>query len=138
MPNEEPFAPGAALIPIAGQLRGARESAASGRLHLDPEAARTLLAALEQARTRAHQMISEAKDLSTPMRFGDNWIGRLLDDRLRGAAHGGPSSAVPVLEEFNSALEELESTVRAAAGRYTATDDEAQEHLARAYQGDKA
>lgn len=133
------FAPGpmagasADLAEVSGEMRRMRDSIATGGLRLDVDTARKLLAALADTESRVQRMIVHASsDLDRRLRLGDNPIGHTMSERFQGAAAGGRRAAGPVLEDFAKLLEELETTVRQAAGLYVAADDDAAETLGKA------
>jgi uncharacterized protein YukE len=90
-------------------------------LRLDKIEARALLEHLGKLRGRVEEVVTGCAALDRPLRFGDNWVGAITAERLQDAAAGGTS----VLTEFRRALDDLETTVRAAAELYVATDERA-------------
>ncbi|MCR3720176.1 MULTISPECIES: hypothetical protein [Prauserella salsuginis group] len=128
------FAGGAAdrLVPVAEELNQVREQIDSGELRLDEGAAHNLLATLMQLQGHVHRLIADAgENIAAPLRFGDNFVGETLAERLRGAAEGDANAALPVLTAYAAQLEKLEGIVRAAAGMITTADEEAGEDLQR-------
>ncbi|WP_130342657.1 hypothetical protein [Herbihabitans rhizosphaerae] len=132
-PTTAAFTPGAAagLAPVAGGVADAKQSAVLGDLHLDPVAADTLLKALAKIKVRAKQLLRDSGDLDAPLRFGDSWVADIMAKRLRQVAVGNGSVAA-VLTEFERIVEDMELTVRAAAGDYIARDQAAKERLEKA------
>lgn len=129
----------AGLVEVSGEVRRMRDSIASGGLRMDAEAAHKLLASLADTQAGVQRMIVRASsDLDQRLRLGDNPIGHTMSERFRGAASGGRRAARPVLEDFAKLLEELEQTVRKAAGLYVAADDDAVDRLGKAAHGDDA
>jgi hypothetical protein len=128
------FAPAAAgaLAPVAGQVEKAKEQALAGTLRIDLESARVILGQLAALRLRAGDLVRACAELDTPLRFGDNWVGRLVAERLRTVAVDRDAGVTPVLAAFHQVLDDLEATVRFAAGVYAATDDRAAADLVRA------
>jgi hypothetical protein len=127
-----PGAASGALAPVAGQVEQAREQALAGTLRIDLTAANALLTQLAALRRRAADLVSECVALDTPLRFGDNWVGRLMSERLRTVAVGQDGGVTPVLTAFHQVLDDLEATVRLAAGLYETTDEQAAADLKRA------
>ncbi|MFC4005002.1 hypothetical protein ACFS2C_27670 [Prauserella oleivorans] len=126
------FASGAAdaLAPVARDLDVVREQVQDGRLHLDPDAAHELLAAITRLQSRVHTLIADGSErIDQPLRFGANFVARAMSERLRGAASGGADAAIPVLEDFAGQLEKLDDIVRRAAGLITEADAAAGDQL---------
>jgi hypothetical protein len=121
-----------ALVPVAGQVEKAKEQAIAGTLTIDLEAARVILRQLGALRLRAADLVEGCADLDTPLRFGDNWVGRIMSDRLQEVAAGPRGAVTPVLRTFHQVLDDLESTVRFAAGMYESADAQAEDDLKRA------
>jgi hypothetical protein len=125
-------AAGAALGYAGGQLAGAQQAVASGSVHLDPEVAATLLAALDQLTNQAGDLVTFSdQGVDQPLHFGHNWVGAIMDQRLHGAANGTPGSLRPVLSHFQAMLGEVADTVRQAAGLTTSTDEDSADQLNR-------
>lgn len=126
------FAQGAAasLAPVSEDLDAVHERIRTGQLRLDEEAAHRLLASLAAMQARVHTLIADGKEqIGRPLRFGDNFVGEAMSERLRGAAFGTADAAIPVLEQFSGQLEKLESIVRRAAGLTTEFDLETRDRL---------
>lgn len=133
-PRRQPF-PGAAagaLAPVAGQVEHVKEQALAGSLRIDTDAAKVILKQLEALRLRAATLVRECADLDTPLRFGDNWVGQIMSERLRTVAVDQNGGVTPVLTTFHQVLDDLESTVRFAAGLFETTDQQAAADLRRA------
>ncbi|MFI7678247.1 hypothetical protein [Actinophytocola sp. NPDC049390] len=120
-----------ALTPVAAHLGDARRHAESGALRIDLDAAQRLLDRLADLRSRTGTLAAEATELDRPLRFGDNWVGHLLARRLRAVAVHDERGVAPALTEFSQVLDDLENTVRLAAGVYRTTDDETVTELRR-------
>jgi hypothetical protein len=127
-----PGAASGALAPVVGQIEQAKEQALAGTLRIDLAAAKLLLKQLAALRLRAADLVSECVALDTPLRFGDNWVGRLMSERLRTVAVDQNGGVTPVLTTFHQVLDDLEATVRLAAGLYETTDEQAAADLKRA------
>ncbi|MFF5991410.1 hypothetical protein [Prauserella flavalba] len=128
------FASGAAaaLAPVAEDLETVHDQVRTGELKLDPDAAHRLLASITAVQSRVHTLIADCGErIDRPLRFGDNFVGRTMGERLRGAASGGAGAALPVLEEFARQLERLDEIVRRAAGLIAEADTDASERLTR-------
>ena len=121
-----------ALAPVAGQVEKAKEQALAGTLRIDLEAAKVILEQLAALRLRAADLVRDCADLDTPLKFGDNWVGRIMSERLRAVAVGPEGAVTPVLRTFHQVLDDLEATVRFAAGLYETTDEQAANDLRRA------
>lgn len=122
----------ASLAPVARDLESVDQRVRSGELVLDVDAAHRLLATLNDIKSRVHDLIANSdRTIDQVLKFGDNFVGETMSRRLRSAASGGGSAAIPVLQEFANQLEALESTVRRAAGMIVATDTEAQDTFQR-------
>jgi len=130
----EPFGGSAAgaLAPVAGQMAQAKEQALAGTLSIDLEAAQAILKQLAAQRLRAADLVRDGADLDTRLKFGDNWVGQIMSKRLRSVAAGSTGAVTPVLRTFHQVLDDLEATVRFAAGLYATTDEQAETDLKRA------
>jgi hypothetical protein len=122
-------APAAGLAPVAGQVRETKRKAEVEGLTLDPAAASALLATVARLRERVDDLVTECADLDQPLKFGANFVGRTVADRLRDTASGGNSSVTPVLTSFSKVLADLQSVIQVASGRYLVTDEEAAKKL---------
>jgi hypothetical protein len=121
-----------ALAPVAGQVEKAKEQALAGSLHIDLEAAQAIIEQLAALRLRAGDLVRDCADLDTPLKFGDNWVGHIVARRLHSVAAGRSGAVTPVLTTFHQVLDDLEATVRFAAGMYETTDQQAAAELKRA------
>lgn len=120
--DEFPIAAAGALAPVADQVHRVREATELGGLRMDQAEARVLLANLAKIRARVDDLVTGCGALDQPLRFGDNWVGAIMADRLHGVAATDRQSVTSVMTEFRQVLDDLEATVRAAAGVYAATD----------------
>lgn len=125
-------AAGSALVPVAGQVAEVEEHAAAGGLRIDLAAAERMLAQLADLRRRAGELVTDSGMLDTPLRFGDNWVGRIMSERLRAVAAGPDGGVAPVLARFHELLDSVEAIIRLAAGLYQTTDQQATDALHRA------
>ncbi|MGH3762234.1 hypothetical protein [Actinophytocola sp.] len=125
-------AAGGALVPVAGKVEEVRDQAATGGLRIDLTAAETMLRQLADLRRRAADLVKDGASLDTPLRFGDNWVGRIMSQRLRAVAVGEDGGVTPVLGRFHELLDAVESIIRLAAARYQTTDQQATDELHRA------
>jgi hypothetical protein len=123
---------GPALAPVAGQVEQAKQQALAGTLRIDLDVAKVILKQLAALRLRAAELVKDCADLDTPLKFGDNWVGQLMSERLMRATVGRRGAVTPVLRTFHEVLDDLEATVRFAAGVYETTDDHAAADLRRA------
>lgn len=121
-----------ALAPVAGQVEQVKEQALAGTLRIDLEAAQAILKQLAALRLRAGDLVHDCADLDTPLKFGDNWVGQIMSERLREVATGRSGAVTPVLGTFHQVLDDLEATVRFAAGMYETADQQAEAELMRA------
>jgi hypothetical protein len=121
-----------ALAPVAGQMQKAKEQALAGSLRIDLDAANVILKQLAALRLRAADLVRDCADLDTPLKFGDNWVGQIMSTRLRAVAVGRRGAVTPVLTTFHQVLDDLEATVRFAAGAYQTADEQAEDDLRRA------
>ena len=112
------------LIPVAGEVHQVRRKAAVGGLHLDQAAAAELLSRIGALRARAAALVVDSDALDAPLRFGDSWVADLMSARLRTVAADRHGGATAVLRAFEKVLNDLEFTIRAAAGQYYTTDEE--------------
>jgi hypothetical protein len=138
MTDETPAFAGAAagaLIPVAGAVGAVRQKAEVGGLRLDLESANALLRQLGLLRQRVAGLVEDSAALDTPLRFGDNWIGRIMSERLRTVAVDRQHGVGPVLDAFATVLNDLEYTIRAAAGLYYTTDQESAIKFQQAVEG---
>lgn len=128
------FAPeaSAGLIPVARDVEAVKGQAESGALRMSEEAARTLLASITGIRAKVHQMITGEVEWDGSLRFGSSFVATAVSKRLEGAASGTTAAAIPVLKQFDEVLEDLELTVRAAAGMYIEADEDAMDKLKKA------
>lgn len=113
-----------ALVPVAGQLDQVRRKAEVGGLHLDQQAATELLRRIAALRARAAGLVTDSTELDAPLRFGDSWVADLMSARLRTVAVDRRGGATAVLQAFAKVLNDLELTIKAAAGQYYTTDEE--------------
>jgi hypothetical protein len=118
-------APAAGLAPVAGQVAETRRKAEVEGLTLDPAAATVLLNTVARLRERVSDLVVECADLDQPLKFGANFVGKTVADRLQDTASGGSASVTPVLTEFGKVLGDLQSLIQVASGRYMVADDEA-------------
>lgn len=125
------MAPGA-LAPVAGKVEQVRNEAAAGGLRIDLTAAERLLEQLQQVRMRASDLVRDGRRLDTPLRFGDNWIGQIMSERLRTVAVDEDGGVTPVLRQFHELVDAVEAIVRLAAGLYRTTDERTADDLHRA------
>jgi len=133
-PHPGPFpamAPGA-LAPVAGQVEQVKDQAATGGLQIDLSAAEVLLRQIQEVRLRAAELVRDGATLDTPLRFGDNWVGQIMSERLRTVAVDQDGGVTPVLRQFHDLLDSVEAIVRLAAGLYRTTDEQAASDLHRA------
>lgn len=121
-----------ALAPVAGEVAQVRRKAEIGGLRLDVDAANALLARLAALRRRTQGLLADSRDLDTPLRFGDNWVGDLMAERLRAVAVDRRGGVTAVLDAFATVLADLEHTVEAAAGLYYTTDQASADELRQA------
>jgi hypothetical protein len=131
-PRAFPGAAAGGLAPVADQVGKVREQALAGSLKIDLDAARVILADLGRLRLRAEGLVTRCAELDLPLRFGDNWVGQIMSERLRTVAVDRDGGVTPVLVAFHQVLDDLESTVRFAAGMYEAGDEQAADDLRRA------
>lgn len=139
VPGPDPaaqFAAGArrSLAPVAGDMQQARQQAQAGGLRIDHDAARVLIEQIRLLKERAADLVAGCGELDVPLRFGDNWVGAIMSERLRRVAVDEEHGVTSVLETFHQVLSDLEATVRFAAGLYQATDESAALELQRAAQ----
>ncbi len=130
-PRPFPNAAAGALVPVADKVGKAKEQALAGSLTIDLDAAKAILAQLERLRARAGGLVRDCVELDTPLRFGDNWVGRIMSERLRTVAVDHEGGVTPVLDEFHRLLDALAVTVQLAAGLYEATEERATGDLRR-------
>lgn len=130
-PRPFPNAAAGALVPVADKVGKAKEQALAGSLTIDLDAAKAILAQLERLRARAGGLVRDCVELDTPLRFGDNWVGRIMSERLRTVAVDHEGGVTPVLDEFHRLLDALAVTVKLAAGLYEATEERATGDLRR-------
>lgn len=133
-PRAFPGAAAGALAPVADQVDKVKEQALAGSLKIDLDAAKVILANLGRLRLRAAELVRDCIDLDTPLKFGDNWVGQIMSERLRTVAVDRDGGVTPVLTAFHQVLDDLESTVRFAAGMYETSDEQAADDLKRAVQ----
>jgi hypothetical protein len=125
-------AAGGALAPVAGKVAEVQQHAAAGGLRIDLAAAERMLAQLADLRRRAGELVTDSAMLDTPLRFGDNWVGRIMSERLHTVAAGQDGGVAPVLARFHELLDSVEAIIRLAAGLYQTTDQQATDALHRA------
>jgi hypothetical protein len=114
----------AALVPVAGEVKEVRQKAEVGGLTLDREAADAMLRRLAALKRRTQQLVTDSGNLDTPLRFGDNWVGELMSQRLRTVAADRRAGVISVLTAFSKVLTDLEYTIKAASDQYFTTDEE--------------
>jgi hypothetical protein len=120
-----PAAAAGALAPVAGEVARVGKQAQAGGLRLDADAATVMLQRIAAVREKARGLVTDAAELGTPLRFGDNWIGEIMSERLGTLAVTERGGIAPVLERFAELMVELESIVQASADRYTTMDEAA-------------
>ncbi|GAB1511755.1 hypothetical protein [Actinophytocola sp. KF-1] len=130
-PRPFPNAAAGALVPVADKVDKAKEQALAGSLTIDLDAAKAILAQLARLRARADGLVRDCVELDTPLRFGDNWVGQIMSERLRTVAVDSEGGVTPVLKEFHRLLDALTVTVQLAAGLYEATEERATGDLRR-------
>jgi hypothetical protein len=121
-----------ALAPVAGQVEQTKQNALAGTLRIDLEAATVILKQLAALRLRAADLVRDCADLDTPLKLGDSWVAEIMAKRLRSVAAGPRGAVTPVLTTFHQVLDDLEATVRFAAGMYETADEQAEADLKRA------
>jgi hypothetical protein len=133
-PRPKPFDQTAAgaLAPVAGNVETVKNQAAAGSLRIDLDAATVLLRQLEALKNRAGDLVKDSGELDLPLRFGDSWVGQIMSERMRTVAVSDNGGVTPVLRTFHKVLEDLEATIRFAAGMYQTADEETVEALKRA------
>ncbi|MFI7674975.1 hypothetical protein [Actinophytocola sp. NPDC049390] len=131
-PRAFPGAAAGALVPVADKVDKTKEQALAGSLTIDIDAARAILAQLKRLRARAGELVRDGVELDIPLRFGDNWVGQIMSERLRTVAVDRDGGVTPVLREFHRLLDALAVTVELAAGLYEATEERAIDDLRRA------
>ncbi|TCP54296.1 hypothetical protein EV191_103341 [Tamaricihabitans halophyticus] len=122
-----PSLPGSAQASLGQAASGVRETkehAESGDLYLDTERGRKLLFDLTQLRARVTQLTKDSGVLDSPLDLGDNWVGQVMNHKLRGKANGEEASFQQVIAEFDKVLDDLRLTVKYAAGLYEEIDDD--------------
>ena len=127
-----PAAAAGALAPVAGQVEQVKDQAAAGGLQIDLTAAEQLLQQVQQVRLRAADLVESGAAVDPPLRFGDNWVGRIMSERLRTVAVDQNGGVTPVLRRFHDLLDSVEAIIRLAAGLYQTTDEQAANDLRRA------
>lgn len=108
----------------------AKRHAEGGEMHIDIDPAARLLARLDALRERTAELVGRGAELDRPLRFGDNWVGHIVSQRLRGVAVDDRGLA-PALSTFHQVLDDVAAAIRLAAGRYRTSDDEAVAALGR-------
>jgi hypothetical protein len=131
-PNAFPGVASGALAPVADKIGKAKEQALAGSLKIDLDVAKHILVQLGKLRARAAELVRDCADLDTPLRFGDNWVGRIMSERLRMVAVDRDGGVTHVLTAYHQVLDDLEATVRFAAGLYETSDERAADDLRRA------
>jgi len=131
-PRAFPGVAAGGLAPVADKVGKAKEQALAGSLRIDLDAAKVVLSQLGRLRLRAAELVRDCTDLDTPLRFGDNWVGQIMAERLRTVAVDRDGGVTPVLRTFHQVLDDLEAVVRFAAGLYETSDENAADDLRRA------
>lgn len=122
--------PPPAYAVAAGAAATVRDAADTGSVSLEPESGAALAVAIDAARARVEALREVAEvELGRPLDFGAGWVGRLVSERIRGAATGAEDSAGTVLAQFAVVLDELALAVREAAEQTVATDEDAADRL---------
>jgi len=122
---------GQQLSEASKELATVGKMVGSGQLRLAEDTAHELITTLDRINSAVREMIQRSGEIDVPLRLGDNLVGRAMGERLRAAANGGTAAAIPVLEQFADELDDLETTVRRAAGLYRAADEEAHDTVQR-------
>ncbi len=113
-----------ALVPVAGEVKDVRQKAEVGGLELDRDAAYEMLRRIAALKRRTQDLVKDSGNLDTPLRFGDNWVGELMANRLRTVADDRRTGVISVLTAFSKVLTDLEYTIKAASDQYYTTDQE--------------
>jgi hypothetical protein len=121
-----------ALVPVAGRVEEVKDHAAAGGLRIDLAAAEVMLAQLQALRQRAGELVDDCGTLDVPLRFGDNWVGQIMSQRLRTVAVDENGGVTPVLRRFHELIDSVEAIIRLAAGLYQTNDEQAADDLHRA------
>ncbi|WP_216213231.1 hypothetical protein [Amycolatopsis aidingensis] len=117
---------GGGIAPVARQAKAVRTQAKAGHLTLDEEVASQLLRELNEVQSEVYDLIAKSVDgLDAQLRFGDSFVGQVMSERLRQAADGPDTAALPVLRLFSEALMDLENTVHDAVKSYRNQDEDA-------------
>jgi hypothetical protein len=124
-PEQFPEAAAGALAPVAGRVEQAKQSAQSGDVYIDREAARDIIHRINALHRRAKALQQESGELDVPLKFGENWVGGLMAQRFTRAAGHSDTGITTVLGTFSQVLWDLEATVRLAADLYARGDEEA-------------
>jgi hypothetical protein len=130
-PGGFPAAAAGGLAPVAGDVKQIKHKAEIGGLRLDADTANALLREIAAVRRRARELVTDSADLDRPLKFGDNWVGEQMSERLRTVAADHRGGVSPVLSAFARVLADLEYTIRAAAGLYYTTDEQSAAELKR-------
>jgi hypothetical protein len=121
------FAPAAtrALQPVAASVGRLAMEAEAGRLSLNVDAADALLRRIAEVKQRVDTLVADCRWLEVPLRFGDNWVGRIMSERLHAMAVDENGGVTHVLGLFEDVMISLENAVRECVKNYLAMDEAA-------------
>jgi hypothetical protein len=122
-----PFARAAAraLQPMAASVGQLAMEAEAGRLSLNVDAAEALLRRIAELKQRVDTLVEGCRWLEVPLRFGDNWVGRIMSERLLAMAVDENGGVSHVLGLFEDVMISLENAVRESVKNYLAMDEAA-------------
>jgi hypothetical protein len=127
-------APAAGLAPVADKLEQVKHKAEIQGLKLDPAAVKALTDTLTRLRAQVDGLVGDCADLDTPLKYGANFIGKTVANRLQDTAGNGDSAVTPVLANFSKVLGDVQAIVQIAAGRYMVADGAAADKMRAAVQ----
>lgn len=111
------------LVDAYGALGQVNAAIGQQTVHMDHDAARALKKAVRTAKEQVDALQKLARtQLDAPLLFGDNWVGRLIAERLRLVANGDGQSAASVLGAYRDVLDDVENTINQAAQLWADVD----------------
>lgn len=109
---------------VASNLHQMQASLAAGELSIDPAVGKTLRDGYDLAIDKCLQIKAMAAGLSTPARLGTNVVSSAMTGKFAGRAQGDPLALSPLLDQYQTLIEQVRDTVGAAMAAYNATDED--------------
>lgn len=119
---------GAASSGAPGALAFAN-SAASGQVAIDPDAAQAALAKIRSGKDTVSRLINDAGVLGERPQLGANPVGQAMAQKMAGRADGSAGCYVDELRKLLQQYTKAEEGLVSAMNNFRATDDDAVRQL---------